>query len=75
MKKWNPQNHEYETYTVPETWNVKQWAFRMDEVINCARCGAEICYGDSYTSLQIHDALGIGYAVCGDCLHKEADEL
>lgn len=46
----------------------------MDEVVNCARCGKKIKYGDCYTSKQIHNDFGFGYAVCPECYEKEWKE-
>ena len=36
-----------------------------------AQCGKELKYGDTYTSLEIHTAMGFGYGVCEDCYEFE----
>ena len=43
----------------------------MSTVVNCAQCGKELVYADSYTSLEVQTPLGFGYAVCADCYEKE----
>lgn len=70
MKKWNYETHQYEEYKVPSDWNVSMYETDMDKVVNCAECGKQIKYGESYTSQRIYDSAGLfGYAVCREC-HK-----
>lgn len=44
------------------------------DICRCAECGAKMRYGDCFTSIRIHNALGFGYAVCRDCNKKEWEE-
>lgn len=74
MKKWNYETHQYEEYKVPSDWNVSMYETDMDKVVNCAECGKQIKYGESYTSVKIHDEAGFGYAVCYDCHCKGLKE-
>lgn len=71
LQKWNCKKHEYEDYEIPDNWNVKTYSRDMKEKINCAQCGRKIAIGDSYTSLEVHTNIGLGYAVCEKCYAKE----
>lgn len=71
LKIWNYEKHKYEKYRVPDEWNVKIYTGNMEEIINCAHCGRKIKAGDSNTSYEIHNEIGIGYGICGKCFNKE----
>lgn len=71
VQKWDFINHVYEPYDIPDHYHTPLYTNDMDEVINCAECGTKLKYGDCYTSVQIHDAMGFGYPVCGECYQKE----
>ena len=56
-----------------------------DKKVTCAQCGQEITFGDSYSSWEIQNNIGLGYAVWEKCYklewrrkidaeHREADE-
>lgn len=68
-QKWNWKTHKYESYKLP--LNSTMFQFDMDDVIACAGCGKHLKYGNSYTSLEIHNSEGIGYAVCEECYNEE----
>lgn len=74
MQKWNPRTRKYEPYTIPPEWHTPIYCEDMDEVINCARCGTKMPYGDGFTSRHIHTDHGMGYCVCEDCYKKEWSE-
>lgn len=61
LNKWNYEKHKYEKYCVPSEWNVKIYTGNIEEIINCAHCGRKIKAGDSNTSCEIHNEVGIGY--------------
>lgn len=42
---------------------------------DCAECGCELAFGESYTSRLIHNDLGFGYAVCPRCYEAEFREM
>lgn len=42
---------------------------------NCAECGCEVVFDESYCSLLIHNELGLGYAVCARCYEEELREM
>lgn len=67
LRKWKYDKHKYESYKIPDTWNCKMYSKDMDEFVNCCQCGKKIKYGDTYTSLEIHNEIGFGYAVCEKC--------
>lgn len=71
MQKWNAEKGEYEPYSVPEGWDCPLFCADMQRVVNCASCGKEILYGDCYTSQEIHNTMGLGYAVCPECYREE----
>nr|DAG39643.1 MAG TPA: hypothetical protein [Bacteriophage sp.] len=43
----------------------------MDTLVSCASCFSDVVYGDTYTSMEIHNAAGLGYAVCSSCYTRE----
>lgn len=74
MKRWNPKKRKYEEYNIPSTWHTPLYSENMDEIVNCARCGSQLAYGNCYTSKQIHNEFGLGYPVCEKCYEKELRE-
>lgn len=74
MQRWNLKMKKYELYEVPENWNVPIYTDDMNEIVNCARCGKLISFGLCYTSRQIHNHVGFGYAVCPRCNDRELEE-
>lgn len=68
-QKWNWKTHEYEPYKLP--LNSTMFQFDMDDIVACAGCGKQMKFGDSYTSLEIHNSSGFGYAVCEKCSDEE----
>lgn len=71
LKKWNYQKRKYEDFNIPRDRNVKLLADDLNEIINCANCGKEVKFGDTYTSMTIHNSLGFGYCVCEECYEEE----
>jgi hypothetical protein len=74
LRKWNERKREYEPYKIPDDWNVRVYSNDMNMLINCARCGKKISFGDCYSSYQIHTGMGMGYVVCLECHAKEYEE-
>lgn len=68
-QKWDWHKHEYEPYDLPE--GSVMYHHDMDKKVTCAQCGKEITFGDSYSSWEIHNNIGLGYSVCDDCYKKE----
>ena len=69
LRKWDEEAHTYKPRLVPASWNVKAASDDMDEIVNCPHCGKELPYGKTYTSMQFHARMGMGYAVCEDCYY------
>jgi len=67
--KWNCNLHRYETCEIPEGASI--YETDLSTPIECAACGKEIPYGESYTSMEIHTPSGLGYGVCHDCYLRE----
>lgn len=68
-EKWNWHKHEYEPYELPEGSVLH--CSDVKQVITCAQCGAKIEYGDSYSSWEVHNSIGMGYSVCPHCYNHE----
>ena len=68
-QKWDCKTHEYKPYILP--LGAVTFRYDMNDIVTCAGCGKESKYGDFYTSLEIHNSTGIGYAVCEECYNEE----
>lgn len=71
LKKWNYEKQEYEDYEVPDEYKIKVSTADLEETINCADCGKQILYGNSFRSREIKSNYGFNYAICIDCHKKE----
>lgn len=71
IKKWNSEERIYEPYIVPEDWKICLYTNDFEKEINCCQCGKKTTYGDCYTSLEVHNDFGLGFAVCDECYEKE----
>ena len=65
--RWNGK--EYEEYELPVGASI--FETDLNKEISCCKCGRTIKYGESYTSREIHNGVGFGYAECGDCYFKK----
>lgn len=70
LRRWNRRLHQYQPYFVPAEWRVSQYE-DMDTMVNCASCGTELRFGETYTSREIHGRMGFGYGVCEKCYGEE----
>ena len=75
LKRLDYNHHEYIEIKVPSDWNVRGYCDDLTEIINCACCGKEIQFGNSYTSQEIHNYAGIGYCVCSNCHKVEMNRM
>lgn len=73
LQKWDYERHEYGPFLSPAAREVMLTG-DDDSICRCAECGKKIRFGDSFTSIRIHDPIGFGYAVCSDCYQKEWEE-
>lgn len=71
IQKWNYETHEYEAYSIENGLKLSLYESNMDTIINCPHCKKELAYGDGYTSLELHNDIGLGYVVCGSCYDEE----
>ncbi len=71
IRKWNWKKHKYEDYFIPDDRNICLYAENLENVIDCASCGKPIKVRDSYTSIELHNDIGLGYMVCDECYKKE----
>lgn len=71
LQRWNWKKHQYEEYEVPDNWFVTTIAFDLDTFVDCASCGKGVPYGLTYTSMEIHTDMGMGYCVCQECYDEE----
>lgn len=71
--RWVPERSEYRDWRVPDGASV--CADDFSTVVDCAECGCELAFGESYTSRLIHNDLGFGYAVCPRCYEAEFREM
>lgn len=73
-EQWNKKIGKYEPYKLPKL--ASMYEKDMSMVIQCALCAEPILYGKSYSSRNIHNHIGLAYAVCYSCHQKETnDEL
>lgn len=71
--RWVPGQRENRDWHVPEGASVSAADFSI--VVDCAECGCEVVFGESYCSRLIHNELGFGYAVCPRCYEDEFREM
>jgi hypothetical protein len=71
LQKWDFNLHEYLPYEVPNDKNIVLFSRDMELRLDCTNCFRVMVYGHSYTSLTIHNELGLGYPVCADCYAAE----
>lgn len=67
------ERSEYRDWRVPDGASVS--ADDFSTVVDCAECGCQLAFGESYTSRLIHNDLGFGYAVCPRCYEAEFREM
>lgn len=67
--KWSFKRHCYYRKIINDKCST--YEEKLDEKVKCANCNKDIKFGNSYTSLQYHDDVGFGYAVCDECYKKE----
>ena len=70
--KWDFKRREYVDYVLPDECALM--SAYLSDIVSCAECGHKLEYGDSYTSLKIHNSMGFGYPVCSKCYEKELKE-
>lgn len=71
--RWVPGQREYRECRVPD--GACLGVVNFSTVVDCAECGCQLAFGESYTSRLIHNDLGFGYAVCPRCYEAEFREM
>ena len=69
--RWDYETRSYHKYGIPVEWIISTYRADMSQHINCAGCGKELPYGETFTSLELHTTMGIGYGVCNVCYAEE----
>lgn len=67
--KWNYKTKKYDDYELPS--GATGYTEHLGQEISCASCGKRVKAGNAFTSLEIHNDLGLGYLVCEQCYSKE----
>lgn len=77
VRKYDRSKHAYNPpVELPKEWHTPLIADDMNQMINCAGCGKELKFGNSFTSMIICDMSGaFGFPVCEECYQKELAEL
>ena len=70
LRRWNYFSKKYDQIEIPNDWKVSLDCEEGKEY-SCAGCGKEINRNTCFTSAEIHDSLGFGYAICEDCAKLE----
>lgn len=73
IARWNYKTKSYDPYKPNPKWTVVLVSHDMGLPMNCANCGMETTFGDSFTSLELHTSVGFGYPVCEGCYEQEYD--
>ena len=72
-ERFNRGSGKYEPYTLPK--GAVMYCENMVQTVACRSCGKPLVYGESYTSLEINNKYGIGFAVCDKCFRQEVERL
>ena len=71
LNKWNYKTHSYISEIIKGDYLFSLYETDMEKRVNCPHCKKEIRYGESYVSLEYHNEIGIGMAVCEKCYNEE----
>lgn len=75
MEKWDFYKKEYVPFNPTAKGVFKTYCSNMNERVNCPHCGKRLKFRDSFTSLQIQNRTGMGFAVCKTCYKEESREM
>lgn len=70
LNKWDYITKTYEPFDSPAV-KPALYVEDMEQVVDCANCGKELKFGDTFTSKTIHTHIGFGYGVCESCYEQE----
>lgn len=71
LRRYDWKASAYAPYLVPASWRVEKYLQSYEEPVNCAGCGKQLKWGETFTSAEIHDMAGLGYGICGECYDSE----
>lgn len=72
-RRFNRSSGKYEQYVLPE--GAVTYCEDMAQIVVCRSCGKPLVFGESCTSMEIHNKFGIGFAVCDSCMMQEVERL
>lgn len=67
-KRMNYKTRKYEPCHVPDNAVIMAG---LNDVVQCANCGRPVRFGNTFSSSDICNDVGIDYAVCLDCYRSE----
>lgn len=70
LRRWDYKTETYLPFASPAN-NLFLFCQDMQAPVDCASCGKQMVYGDTYTSQEIHTSVGMGFPVCEDCHEVE----
>ena len=78
LKRWDYLRKEYYDYLVilPDDIELVLLPSNrndMDAMVVCVQCLKHIRFGSTYTSLEVHTDMGLGYPVCEECHGYETE--
>ena len=73
MNRWDYKTHTYLKWAIPAEWKVVLTCEDMEEKVNCCQCGREVEFGNTYSSQEVQNDYGLGYATCEECHNKEME--
>lgn len=73
LQKWDEELHAYLPFESPARV-LSLYSEDMLAEVDCANCGKRMTYGDGYTSMTIHNEIGLGYPVCEKCYQQEWED-
>lgn len=71
VRKWDPFAGHYNFVEINDTWYISIYEKDMATEVRCPSCGRILPFGDTYTSLEYHTMLGMGFGVCESCYNQE----
>lgn len=71
VSRWDWEKERYNTEIIPDDRKISLYSDDMDKQIQCVTCGTWVRFGDTYTSMEIHNFMGFGFMVCEECHGRE----
>lgn len=71
VNKWDFGKRKYDKVKIKDDPMIKMYCQDMNQTVKCINCKNIVLYGNTYSSLQYHNDLGLAYPVCPNCYEKE----